>query len=205
MAQFNAFALQDWSDPVAFDWSHPKIRGYGELSDSLKTIYPEQDFYEFNGTYYAIDTWADYYNWFTKKFWYRFTRPVGEYEAYYLIGDNQFMMEYVFNAYDYDKWEVDHPEIRRNGNQIIFNSLILNSTLIQQLNSDRLESVAYTPNSEAINRNINTGKSRYAKILSNDSGVYGSISGRSGSGSNAGSSTGSGSSGTSNVGKSIGN
>ncbi|MEP1035404.1 hypothetical protein [Ekhidna sp.] len=188
-AQHVMFSISDWSSPMAFDWSHPTIRGYGELSDSLSNIYPDRDFYEFNETYYSINTWADYYYWFTQKFWYRFKRPVAEYAAYYLIGDNQFMMEYIFNSYDYDKWEVKDPTFRRDGEKIVFNTLIIDNTLIERLDADRLKSVVYTPSDEdrAVNSSFGTSRSGNASLRGGNS-VGGSSP-----------------SGTSNTGKSIGN
>lgn len=191
-AQHTSFAISDWSSPMAFDWSHPKIRGYGDLSDSLNRIYPDRDFYVFNEKYYAINSWADYYYWFTKKYWYRFNRPVGEYEAYYLIGDDQFMMEFVFSAYDYEKWEVKDPRIRRSRNQIIFNSLVIDRQLLERIQADRLRSVPLAYKMDQHDKSVNN--------------VHGaSVNSTSGGGGRSIGGSGSSSGGTTNSGKSIGN
>ncbi|MEP0984742.1 hypothetical protein [Ekhidna sp.] len=95
------FTINNWSDSTVFRWAHPTIRGYSHLSDSLAQSIPgKAEFYHYNGTYYAINSWADYYNWFTKAYWYRFKRPVLEYETFYLLGDDFMMVEWLYSQYE---------------------------------------------------------------------------------------------------------
>lgn len=89
-------SIQNWSDSIAFRWSHPTIRGYSALSDSLADAIPgNAEFYYHDGSYYAITSWADYYYWFTKAYWYRFDQPVAEYEVFYVLGDNFMMVDWL--------------------------------------------------------------------------------------------------------------
>lgn len=95
------FTINNWSDSTMFRWAHPTIRGYSDLSDSLAQAIPgKAEFYHFDGTYYAVNSWADYYNWFTKAYWFRFKRPVLEYETFYLLGDNFMMVDWLYSQYE---------------------------------------------------------------------------------------------------------
>ena len=85
-----------WSDHTTFKMSHrPKITGYGPLSDSLSNVMNGITFYHINEKYYPIQSWADYYYWFTQKFPALFQCPA-EYEYYYFAEDDFGMATYIF-------------------------------------------------------------------------------------------------------------
>ncbi len=85
----------NWSNKVAFMTSpSPLVTGYGLYSDSLSNVNDGINFYEYNGEYYPIETWADYYYWYVKKYWYQFDDP-GLYEFYYLAEDDFGMAQYI--------------------------------------------------------------------------------------------------------------
>lgn len=85
----------NWSNPVTFDLSpSPIISGYGTYSDSLSEAFDGKTFYEYNDEYYCIESWADYYYWFTKKHSHQFTDPQ-QYEFYYLLKDDLGMTSYI--------------------------------------------------------------------------------------------------------------
>lgn len=89
----------EWSDPIAFQLSRsPLITGYGECSDSLSQVYDGMIFYEYDGAYYGIENWADYYYWYTKKYWYYFDEPE-LYEFFYLTGNDYGMASYIAGNY----------------------------------------------------------------------------------------------------------
>ncbi|MBA7699277.1 hypothetical protein ES703_107968 [subsurface metagenome] len=89
----------NWSDPITYLLSpNPVITGYGVLSDSLSEIHDGKTFYEYNNDYYSIETWADYYYWFTKKYWYQFREPQ-LYEFYYLTENDYGMASYIAGGY----------------------------------------------------------------------------------------------------------
>jgi len=101
--RFHVVQYYNWSSNTSFNVSpSPWITGYGVLSDSLSSIYGGK-FYEYNGEYYPINSWADYYNWYVKKFWYYFNDP-GLYEYFYLIGDDFGMAQYICGA-NYYGWK----------------------------------------------------------------------------------------------------
>lgn len=85
-----------WDDPMIFQANPPLITGYGEFSDSLSNEFDGYKFYECNGTYYAINNLADYYYWFVNKYSWKFNKPE-IYEYYYLTGNNQEMMKYIYS------------------------------------------------------------------------------------------------------------
>ena len=88
-----------WSDPVAWqNSSTPSIKAFGEQSDSLKNIYGMQFLFH-NQRYYHVNSWADYYLWFTQKYSYMFNLSAELYKFYYNSGDNFAMMDYVFNYF----------------------------------------------------------------------------------------------------------
>lgn len=88
----------NWSNPTTFELSpSPIIKGYGYYSDSLSTVYNGKRFYEYNREYYCIQSWADYYYWFTKEYWYRFKNP-DLYEYYYMTKDDYGMASYIASS-----------------------------------------------------------------------------------------------------------
>jgi len=84
-----------WSDPTSFKLSpSPKITGYGYYSDSLAKLFDGKTFYVHNGEYYLIESWADYYYWFVKEYWFKFQDPQ-LYEYYYWGADDYGMASYI--------------------------------------------------------------------------------------------------------------
>jgi hypothetical protein len=96
MGQLNyTVSYYDWSNPTAFELSPPPvISGYGPYSDSLSQAHEGRTFYEYQDMYFLIETWADYYYWFTQKYWFCFEMPQ-LYEFYYLTGNNLGMASYI--------------------------------------------------------------------------------------------------------------
>lgn len=92
-------AYYDWSSSTTFQLSSsPLVKGFGYYSDSLSKAYDGKTFYEYNSEYYLIESWADYYYWYTKKYWYKFKEPQ-LYEYYYLAKDNLGMASYIAGNY----------------------------------------------------------------------------------------------------------
>lgn len=92
---FHSVPYYDWSSNIAFMVSpSPIIVGYGPLSDSLSKTHHDSIFYEYNGEYYPITSWADYYLWYVNKYWYYFDQP-DLYEYYYMAGDDYGMAQYI--------------------------------------------------------------------------------------------------------------
>ena len=88
-----------WSDPVAWqNSSTPTLKAFGDHSDSLKSVYGSE-FLFYNQRYYHVNSWADYYLWFTQKYSYMFNLSADLYQFYYNAEDNYAMMDYVFNFY----------------------------------------------------------------------------------------------------------
>jgi hypothetical protein len=89
----------DWSSRTAFMLSpSPIITGYGPLSDSLSKAHNDSTFYEYNGEYYPIESWADYYNWYVNRYWYNFNQPE-LYTYYYNAGNDYEMARYICGIY----------------------------------------------------------------------------------------------------------
>ncbi len=88
-----------WSDPIAFQTSPtPIITGFGEYSDSLSDVYDGKTFFANQNEYYQIESWADYYYWFTQKYWYKFEQPE-IYEYFYLTENDYEMARYIATQY----------------------------------------------------------------------------------------------------------
>ncbi len=85
----------NWSSPTTYCLSpSPIIAGYGTYSDSLSDIFNGKTFYEYNDEYYCIESWADYYYWFTKKYSNQFSDPQ-LYAFYYWTKDDLGMTSYI--------------------------------------------------------------------------------------------------------------
>lgn len=92
------------SDPVFFKtMAQPWITGYGQYSDSLANLNNGTIFFEHNGTYFPITTWADYHRWFIKKFWYKFEEPA-LFEYFYLTENDYGMALYLNKAFTGTTW-----------------------------------------------------------------------------------------------------
>jgi len=88
-------AYYNWSDPMTFKLSpRPTITGYGYYSDSLSKMFDGKTFYVYNDEYFPIESWADYYFWFTKVYWFKFEDPQ-LYAFYYWAGDDHGMASYI--------------------------------------------------------------------------------------------------------------
>jgi len=88
-------AYYNWSDPMTFQLSpRPTITGYGYYSDSLSKMFDGKTFYVHNNEYFPIESWADYYFWFTKAYYFKFEDPQ-LYEFYYWAGDDHGMASYI--------------------------------------------------------------------------------------------------------------
>jgi hypothetical protein len=93
-----------WSDSSTFKNSPPPIvTGYGFYSDSLSKVFNGKTFYAMGNDYYIIESWADYYYWFTKKYWYKFKNPE-LYEMYYLANNDYGMASYIVSRYFLGKY-----------------------------------------------------------------------------------------------------
>jgi len=91
----NIVAYYDWSSPIHYQLTaSPVITGYGLLSDSLAKAHNDSTFYEYNGEYYPITCWADYYLWYVNKFWFNFIEP-DLYEYFYYAKDDYGMTRYL--------------------------------------------------------------------------------------------------------------
>lgn len=89
----------DWSSTTAFMLSpQPLITGYGPYSDSLSDANNGRIYYVYEDEYYPIQNWADYYYWYTKKYWYLFESPL-LYEYYYITGNDLEMAKYIAGYY----------------------------------------------------------------------------------------------------------
>ena len=65
----------------------------------MSDLYDGETFYEYDGEYYLIENWADYYYWFIKKYWWRFDTPL-LYEYYYITGNDLGMCSYIASHYE---------------------------------------------------------------------------------------------------------
>lgn len=94
-----SISYKNWSSPVTFETSTtPVITGYGEYSDSLSEVYDGKTFYANGNDYFQIESWADYYYWFTQKYWYKFKNPE-LYEYFYLTENDYEMARYIATQY----------------------------------------------------------------------------------------------------------
>ncbi len=89
-------SYKDWSNPLMFRYSPaPFITGYGVHSDSLEEVHGST-FYELDGEYLAIETWADYYYWFTQKYDILFRESSAVYRTSYFLNDISGMIRFVY-------------------------------------------------------------------------------------------------------------
>lgn len=120
----------NWSNPITYKLSpRPFITGYGFYSDSLSQISKGATFYEANGEYYQIDSWADYYFWYVNKYWYQFTNPE-LYEYYYSIKDDFQMASYIAGRSYKGPYYPSEIYLVFHGKQVAYNRLNKNSKYI---------------------------------------------------------------------------
>jgi hypothetical protein len=106
-AQVEYFEIfyDDFSSSQTFHLSPaPYITNFGEYSDSLTSLFSGVDFYELNGEYFPVKSWADYYYWYTQSYYWLFVNPE-KYEHYYLAKNNKEMVKYIYSDnYKTDKY-----------------------------------------------------------------------------------------------------
>lgn len=114
-----------WDDPVTFQNSGvPLIADFGESGDSLALAFSNgTKFYAINDKYTPVNSWADYYLWYTQKYWYRFSRSVDVYAYFHKAKNNLEMMNFIFNN-------------EANVNYILTNSTKLLSFSLQMTTSE---------------------------------------------------------------------
>lgn len=97
--QYHTFPYNYWSNPITFQISpQPVITGYGNLSESLSKELNIVTFYEYKGSYFKIESWADYYNWYTQKFWFLFENAE-IYQYFYRANDDFGMASFIASQY----------------------------------------------------------------------------------------------------------
>jgi len=97
--QYHTFPYTYWSNPITYKISpQPVITGYGELSESLSKEFHIETIYEYKGAYFKIESWADYYNWYTQKFWFLFENAE-IYQYFYRANDDFGMASFIASQY----------------------------------------------------------------------------------------------------------
>ncbi|MCB2194768.1 MAG: hypothetical protein KQH79_02855 [Bacteroidetes bacterium] len=135
----------NWSNPETFKVSpSPIIKGYGYYSDSLSQVFNGKEFYVHNNEYYCIESWADYYYWFTQEYRHLFEDPQ-IYEYYYFAGDDYGMASYIAS----NKYQGD-----------FYPSSITLSFKERTAETNRLASASYIPSNdkdmEVLNKELET-------------------------------------------------
>ncbi len=92
--------VANWDNEIYFQNSrNPVIKNYGPLSDSLSSTY-DVDFLFYDDKYFALNSWADYYYWYSQRFWYLLPFTYSLYEYYYHTKNNFGMVGIVVgNSY----------------------------------------------------------------------------------------------------------
>ena len=87
----------EFSNPTFYHTSStPAIKEYGPLSDSLSKAYNQKDFFIIDDTYFGVNSWADYFRWFTHKYQQHFGREQALlYEFYYETKNDVFMARVI--------------------------------------------------------------------------------------------------------------
>jgi hypothetical protein len=95
LAQSQHVSYLNWSDSLTYsNSSKPIITGVTPKSDSIAKTSNTHEVYEYNGVYYFINSWADYYMWYTTKYHYKF--HLHElYQYYYNTNDNYNMVRFL--------------------------------------------------------------------------------------------------------------
>ncbi len=145
----------NWSNPNTFNLSpSPVITGYGFYSDSLSEVFDDKTFYEYNNEYYCIESWADYYYWFTQRFSYQFSDPQ-LYEYYYWVKDDYGMASYIASYKYLGKY---YPSlIKLNfGDLSVKNNRLINDKFFAQNDKkiERFNKQLQTTKDESNNTNI---------------------------------------------------
>ncbi|MBD0403799.1 hypothetical protein [Flammeovirga sp. EKP202] len=99
---YKEITVDQFDDYEAFVNSPPPhITGKGIKSDSLSYSNLVYEYYEAEDQYYAIESWADYYYWLSKKYTYLFNKPE-IFEHFYQMKDNVQMIKYL--SFNYSVW-----------------------------------------------------------------------------------------------------
>ena len=176
-----------WSNPITYQVSpSPIVTGYGKYSDKLSKENDGKIFYEYDGEYYLIETWADYYYWYTKKYWFNFNKPQ-VYEFFYYTKNDFEMANYVASNFigeyyptkitvsftgkhvkknrmsDFSNFAINDEQIRiaRNTNVEESNYNRLSSKGTKNISSNRIKNVDYSNFGRS-----NTTKSSYSTYKS---------------------------------------
>ncbi len=129
-----------WSDPSMFTLSpSPIIKGYGYFSDSLSKANNDKIFYVHNNEYYCIESWADYYYWFTLEYKHLFEDPQ-LYAYYYWSNDNFGMASYIASNKYLGKYYPSSIQINF-GNQPVENNRLGSSKFIAEKDNMKIEEV----------------------------------------------------------------
>ena len=89
----------DWSDSIAFQKGPvPLVQAYGPYSDSLSQVHGGI-FYTLGSEYFPIQTAADYYLWFTRRYEFLFRSKIEKYELFYIAGDQLSMATFISENY----------------------------------------------------------------------------------------------------------
>lgn len=147
-SQSTTINYANWSDPNTFKGSpSPLIKGYGYYSDSLSKVFDSKIFYEYNNEYYCIESWADYYYWFIKKYRHMFEEPQ-LYEYYYLCNNNFGMASYIASSKYLGKY---YP----SSIQVKFDNLLVEDN---RLNTDKYFTEISDKKFEDLNKQLNAPK-----------------------------------------------
>ena len=120
----------NWSNPISYQLSpSPYSVGYGFYSDSLSKINNGATFYEANGEYYQIESWADYYFWYVNEYWYQFQNPE-LYEYFYGIKDDFQMAKYIAGRSYQGRYYPSDIYLVFNGKEVDYNRLNKNSRYV---------------------------------------------------------------------------
>ncbi|MBB6459525.1 hypothetical protein [Flammeovirga kamogawensis] len=136
---YHVITVNEFSSYSAFSSSPPPhITGHGVKSDSLSRSNLVFDYYEADNEYYAIESWADYYYWLSKKYKVLFSKPE-MFEHFYKAKDNISMIKYL--SYNFSVWHFPsairiepHIELSDSENRFsLSNHIIKNETDLEYM------------------------------------------------------------------------
>ncbi len=90
-----------WLDSAAFfSGPNPLVIGKGKYSDSIASVNNVGLAFVSDDGYYLINSTADYYLWFTRRFEFLFNHDIYEYEFYYALRDSLGMSDFIRRTYN---------------------------------------------------------------------------------------------------------
>jgi len=102
----NEVPFYRWSSEAEFVLSPtPGINNITQTADSLTQVLGYQ-VYEHESVFYPIRSWADYYYWFTQRYWYRFSSNVLAYAHFYFSGDDSGMAAFISDKFSGDFYPI---------------------------------------------------------------------------------------------------